>query len=58
MTAIEHEPLAEAAELIGHDKKRAGSRVSFVFARAVGDVVTIPLDLGELRALTRSLAST
>ena len=58
MTAIEREPLAEAAELIGHDKKRAGSRVSFVFARAVGDVVTIPLDLGELRGLTRSLAST
>jgi len=56
MTAIEKEPLAEAAELIGHDKKRAGTRVNFVFARALGDVVTIPLDLAELRELTRSLA--
>jgi hypothetical protein len=57
MTQIENEPLAAAAELIGHDKKRAGSKVSFVFARAVGDVVTIPLDLAELRDLTRSLAT-
>jgi shikimate kinase/3-dehydroquinate synthase len=57
MTAIENEPLAEAAELIGHDKKRAGSKVSFVFARAIGDVITIPLDLSELRELTRSLAT-
>jgi len=55
MTALENEPLAAAAELIGHDKKRAGSQVNFVFARALGDVVTIPLDLAELRELTRSL---
>ena len=57
MTAIENEPLAEAAELIGHDKKRAGSKVSFVFARAIGDVITAPLDLTELRELTRNLAT-
>jgi len=57
MTAIEREPLPEAAELIGHDKKRAGSRVNFVFARALGDVFTQPLDLAELRALTRGLAA-
>ncbi len=57
MTAIEQEPLAEAAELIGHDKKRAGSKVSFVFARALGDVVTVPLELAELRELTRNLAA-
>lgn len=57
MTAIENEPLAEAAELIGHDKKRAGSKVNFVFARGIGDVVTIPLDLAELRELTRNLAT-
>lgn len=57
LTALEDEPLASAAELIGHDKKRAGSRVSFVFARALGDVATTPLDLAELRELTRSLAS-
>lgn len=57
MTAIEAEPLAEAAELIGHDKKRAGSRVNFVFAQGLGDVITKPLELAELRALTRDLAS-
>jgi shikimate kinase/3-dehydroquinate synthase len=57
MTAIEDEPLTEAAELIGHDKKRAGSHVSFVFARALGDVITVPLDLAELRELTRGLAT-
>ena len=57
MTAIEKEPLAEAAELIGHDKKRAGSKVSFVFARALGDVTIVPLDLAELRDLTRQLAT-
>lgn len=56
-TAIEKEPLAAAAELIGHDKKRAGSKVSFVFAKGLGDVGTSPLDLTELRELTRSLAS-
>jgi shikimate kinase/3-dehydroquinate synthase len=56
LTAIEQEPLAEAAELIGHDKKRAGSKVSFVFARGIGDVTTVPLDLAELRELTRGLA--
>jgi shikimate kinase / 3-dehydroquinate synthase len=57
MTAIENEPLAQAAELIGHDKKRAGSKVSFVFARGIGDVVTVPLDLAELRELTRGLTT-
>lgn len=57
MTAIEKEPLIEAAELIGHDKKRAGSKVSFVFARGIGDVVTIPLELAHLRDLTRNLAT-
>jgi shikimate kinase/3-dehydroquinate synthase len=57
MTAIENEPLAEAAELIGHDKKRAGSKVSFIFARALGNVTIVPLDLTELRDLTRSLTT-
>jgi shikimate kinase/3-dehydroquinate synthase len=55
-TAIEREPLTEAAELIGHDKKRAGSQVKFVFARGVGDVITAPVALSELRELTRALA--
>jgi shikimate kinase / 3-dehydroquinate synthase len=57
VTALEAEPLAEAAELIGHDKKRAGSKVSFIFARGLGDVSIVPLELAELRELTRSLAS-
>jgi 3-dehydroquinate synthetase len=57
-TAIEKEPLAEAAELIGHDKKRAGSKVNFVFARGIGDVFTSPLELAQLRDLTRGLAAT
>jgi shikimate kinase/3-dehydroquinate synthase len=57
LTAIENEPVSAAAELIGHDKKRAGSHVNFVFARALGDVVPIPVDLAELRELTRGLAS-
>ena len=56
--AIEQEPLSDAAELIGHDKKRAGSKVSFVFARTLGDVYTSPLELTELRELTRQLAAT
>jgi shikimate kinase/3-dehydroquinate synthase len=57
LTAVENEPLSAAAELIGHDKKRAGSRVNFVFARGLGDVVPIPLDLAELRELTRGLGA-
>lgn len=57
-TAIEKEPLAEAAALIGHDKKRAGSRVNFIFAKGLNDVVIQPLDLAELRELTRGLATT
>jgi 3-dehydroquinate synthetase len=56
LTAVEKEPVAAAADLIGHDKKRAGSRVNFVFARALGDVFTQPLELAELRELTRGLA--
>lgn len=56
-TAIEQEPLAEAAELIGHDKKRAGSQVNFVFAQGVGNVVTAPVELTKLRELTRALAT-
>jgi shikimate kinase/3-dehydroquinate synthase len=56
LTAVENEPLAAAAQLIGHDKKRAGSRVNFVFARGLGDVTTSPLELAELRELTRELA--
>lgn len=57
VTSVEQEPLADAAQLIGHDKKRAGSKVSFIFAHGLGDVRIAPLDLRELRELTRQLAS-
>jgi shikimate kinase/3-dehydroquinate synthase len=44
------EPLEAAAALVGHDKKRAGSKLKFVFAHEVGKVDTEELDLKELRA--------
>jgi shikimate kinase/3-dehydroquinate synthase len=44
------EPLGAAAALVGHDKKRAGTKLKFVFARDVGDVRTEDLDLEQLRA--------
>jgi shikimate kinase/3-dehydroquinate synthase len=43
------QPLAEAAALLGHDKKRAGSAVKFVFAHALGGVETQSMPLSELR---------
>ncbi len=50
------EPLEAASELLGHDKKRGGSNVRFVVARAAGQVETVPLALTELQTLTRALA--
>jgi 3-dehydroquinate synthase len=50
------QPLAEAAGLVGHDKKRAGSNVKFVFARAVGRVETQGIALSELRTRVLALA--
>jgi shikimate kinase / 3-dehydroquinate synthase len=50
------QPLAEAAALLGHDKKRAGSSVKFVFARALGDVETQAIALTELRTHVLALA--
>ena len=47
--------LAGASELIGHDKKRAGSKLKFVVARGPGRVETVPMELEELRVLTRAL---
>ncbi len=49
------EPLADAARLIGHDKKRAGKSIRFVVARALGDVTTVDLPLAEVRELTPAL---
>jgi shikimate kinase / 3-dehydroquinate synthase len=48
--------LTEAATLVGRDKKRAGKNVTFVFARAVGDVFREPVALSELERLSPGLA--
>lgn len=50
------QPLAEAATLVGHDKKRAGSSVKFVFARALGRVETQSIALDDLRTHVLALA--
>jgi shikimate kinase / 3-dehydroquinate synthase len=54
-TDLAREPLGEAAELVGLDKKRAGSRVRFVVARELGRVETTEIELGELKSLARTL---
>ena len=43
------QPLERAADLIGHDKKRAGSRLKFVAARAPGQVELVEIPVDELR---------
>jgi len=50
------QPLSAAADLLGHDKKRAGSAVKFVFARALGQVETQSIALSELRTRVLALA--
>jgi shikimate kinase / 3-dehydroquinate synthase len=50
------QPLAAATALLGHDKKRAGSAVKFVFARALGQVETQPIALSELCTHVLALA--
>ena len=50
------QPLAEATALLGHDKKRAGSAVKFVFARALGRAETQSIALTELRTRVLELA--
>jgi shikimate kinase/3-dehydroquinate synthase len=49
------QPLSEAAELIGHDKKRAGTRLRFVAARDVAQVELVDLATDGLRAYIVSL---
>lgn len=43
-------PLPAAVALIGHDKKRTGTKIRFVAARAPGKVELVDLGLEELRA--------
>ena len=50
------QPLADAASLLGHDKKRAGSDVKFVMARGLGQVETQTIALSELRTRVLELA--
>jgi shikimate kinase/3-dehydroquinate synthase len=54
---VARQPLAEAAVLIGHDKKRAGSMLRFVVAREAGQVEAVELGLEELRSRVLSLAA-
>jgi 3-dehydroquinate synthase len=49
------QPLARAAELLGHDKKRAGARLRFVVARGVGAVDLVDVGLDALRDHVTSL---
>ncbi|HEX4337914.1 MAG TPA: 3-dehydroquinate synthase [Polyangiaceae bacterium] len=44
------QPIARAVDLIGHDKKRAGSRLKFIAARSAGKVEIVDLDVQDLRS--------
>ena len=50
--------LREATALLGHDKKRAGDAVKFVFVRGLGDVITQMVELGRLVEKAPTLADT
>jgi shikimate kinase/3-dehydroquinate synthase len=54
-TNLAKEPLAQASEHIGHDKKRSGKSLRFVVAREPGRVEMLDVDLAELRSLAVSL---
>jgi shikimate kinase/3-dehydroquinate synthase len=54
-TNLANEPLAQAAEHIGHDKKRSGKHLRFVVARDPGRVEMLDVELAELRSLAVSL---
>ncbi len=56
-SAIEAEPLSEAAGFLALDKKRAGSKIRFVVARGVGDVTLVPLEVKEVERHVRALRS-
>jgi shikimate kinase / 3-dehydroquinate synthase len=52
---LKGQELEAAAELLGHDKKRAGSSIRVVFARAVGEVSVERMGLQDLREAVRTL---
>jgi shikimate kinase/3-dehydroquinate synthase len=55
-TDLSREPLAEAAKLIGLDKKRRGKSVKFVLVRAAGSIEFRSLELAELERIAPDLA--
>ncbi len=48
--------LQESTALLGHDKKRAGEQIQFVYAAAPGDVFTESIQLKELEVCAVDLA--
>jgi len=54
-TDLTNQPLARAAELLGHDKKRGGKSVRFILSAKPGDFVFRDIPLVELQALTARL---
>jgi shikimate kinase/3-dehydroquinate synthase len=54
-TDLAKEPVVQAVEHIGHDKKRSGKRLRFVVARDPGRVEMVDIDLAELRSMALSL---
>jgi len=52
---VRAEPLEDAVRLIGHDKKRKGSKLTFVAARELGQVETLDLPLSELERTVLAL---
>jgi shikimate kinase/3-dehydroquinate synthase len=53
--SLRGEPLAEAAELIGYDKKRSGDQLRFIAVRGMGRVEAVELPVAGLRERVRSL---
>lgn len=53
---LQSQPLAAAIRLIGHDKKRAGTHLGFVVARAPGRVEVERLPLSEIEAHAAAIA--
>jgi shikimate kinase/3-dehydroquinate synthase len=56
-SSLANQPLAAAADLVGHDKKRAGAAIRFVFARAAGVTEPVEVGLDDLRREIRSLGA-
>lgn len=48
--------LSESTQLLGHDKKRAGASIRFVYAVAEGNVICENIELSQLEQLAPTLA--